>query len=166
MIVGNSPGHSKLGFWDLHCAVAPGMRDFWVTRQEEILILAQSLQYCVERLGTPSGALCNAAWYLQKCIAPLMHLDRDEIVKTSLWGLTDNGQGASPTLVEEVVLLKDEPEVQEVTMFPHGDLGESNSEDPIVWSDALHPPAPSTEALGTNGNCPCDSCRVWHRARH
>ena len=49
---------------------SPSLRDFCVTRQEETLVLTQTLQCCLERLGMPPGVLCKAAWDLQTCIAP------------------------------------------------------------------------------------------------
>ena len=68
--------------WDfLPCIDFPDTRDFQVTRQEETLALAQALQHCAERSGTPHTVLCNAAWDLQKCMAPLMCLEGDEIVE-------------------------------------------------------------------------------------
>ena len=62
------------------------------TRQEETLALAQGLQCCTERSGTPSsGVLCKAVQDLQRCIAPLMWLDGDDIIEASLLGPgTDN----------------------------------------------------------------------------
>ena len=85
-----------LHYWDFLPQVdPPGLRDFQVTRHEEILALTQALQHCAERLGMPPRVLCNAAQDLQRCMAPLMWLDRDEIVETLLLGPTDDGPGTS-----------------------------------------------------------------------
>ena len=62
---------------------------------------------------TPPEVLCNVAWDLQRCMAPLMWLDGDEIVEASLPKPADNGPGVCPTSEEEAVLLGDEPEHKE-----------------------------------------------------
>ena len=61
----------------------------------------------------PPRVLCDAAQDLQRCMALLMWLDRDEIVEASLLGPADNGPRAPATLEEEDVLLGDELELQE-----------------------------------------------------
>ena len=107
----------------------PIPRYLWVARQEETLALAQALQHCAERSGMPPTVLCHAAWDLQRCMVPLIHLDGDEIVETLLLGPTDNAPGTSPTPEEEAVLLGDEPEcleAQEATMCP-------KPEEPAEW---------------------------------
>ena len=69
----------------------------------------------------PPRVLYNAAWDLQWYMAPLMWLDRDEIMEASLLGPTDDGTGVSLTPEEEAVLLGEELEpqqAQEATMSP------------------------------------------------
>ena len=80
-----------LGNWDFLPHIhPPGIRNFWVTRQEETLTLVHALQHCAERMGMPYRVLCNVAHYLQRCMAPLMHLEDDKIVEALLLGLKDN----------------------------------------------------------------------------
>ena len=67
-----------------------GMRDFRETWQEDTLALARALQHCAERLGMPSGMLCDVAWDLQRCMVPLMCLEGDAILEALLLGATDN----------------------------------------------------------------------------
>ena len=62
---------------------ASGPRDFWAVRQEETLALAQALQACTKGSGALTGILCNLAWELQKCMAPLMTLSGDDITEAS-----------------------------------------------------------------------------------
>ena len=144
----------------------PSMRDFWVTRQEETLALAQALQHCAERSRMPSRVLCDAAWDLQRCMVPLMHLEGDEIVEALLLGPTDDGPRTSPTLAEEAVLLGDEPEPQEATTFPCEHLEETpKPEEPVEWSDAPCLPAPSAIASGSSSNQSRDTRRAQCRAR-
>ena len=105
---------SRLCHWDFLPYVDPlGMRDFWVTRQEESLALAQALQCCAERSGTPPGVLCNAAQDLQRCMASLMQLEGDEIVRALLLGPVDNRPRVPPTSEEEALPHGDELEPQE-----------------------------------------------------
>ena len=82
---------------------SPGSRDFQVTRQDKTLPLAWSLQCGAESLGTPPKVLCDVAQDLQRCVAPLMWLEWNEIVEASLLGPTDNGPGA-PQTSEEALL--------------------------------------------------------------
>ena len=68
-----------------------------------------------QNLGTGSSSamlcrevrevLCDAAWDLQRCMVPLMHLEGDEIMEALLLGPADDRPGMSPTLEEEAVLL-------------------------------------------------------------
>ena len=81
------------------------MRNFWTVRQEKTLALARALQCCAERLELPTGVLCNAAPELQRCMAPLMCLNGDEIVEASLLEPMGNEPRNSLTLEEEAALL-------------------------------------------------------------
>ena len=89
-----------------------GMRDFRETQWEETMVLAWALQHCVEKLGVPSGVLCDAVDDLQRCMAPLMCLKGDDIFEASLLGATDNESRMSPTWAEEAALLGDDPTPQ------------------------------------------------------
>ena len=80
---------------------SPGMRDFQTVRQVKTLALAWTLQQYAKRLGTPTGVLCNTAWELQRCMALLICLNKDEIVEASLLKPMDDGPRTSPTLVEK-----------------------------------------------------------------
>ena len=82
-----------------------GPRDFWAVRQKKTLALAQVLQTCTEESGFPTGVLCESVQELQKCMAPLMALSSDEIVKFSLLRPTGEEHGASPTPEEEAARL-------------------------------------------------------------
>ena len=64
-------------------------------------------------VGAPPGMLCDMAWYLQRCMEPLMYLKDDDILEASLLETTDNESGASPTLAEEAALLGEDPPSQE-----------------------------------------------------
>ena len=111
--------------------------------------------------------LCNAAHDLQRCMAPLMHLDGDEIVEASLLGPTVNGLGMSPT-PEEAVLLGNEMEpleAQEATMCPCECPGAPEPEEPAEWSDVPCPTAPLAAAHNSSGNQSWDTRRPQHRAR-
>ena len=101
-------------------------------------------------------------------MAPLMHLDEDEIVEALLLGPTDNEPITSPTPEEEAVLLGDELEpleAQEATSFPCEHPEAPEPEESAEWSDALCLPAPSATALGSSVNQSWDTRRAWHRAR-
>ena len=107
-------GLRALGCWNFLPQVdSPGTRNFYGTRQEETLALAQALQCYVERLGTIPRVLCEAAQDLQRCMAPLMWLDSDEIIEASLLGPAYNRPITTPTTEEEVVFLGEESELQE-----------------------------------------------------
>ena len=97
------------GWWDappwlsgLHpedfmlCTNASSPRDFWAVRQEKTLALAWVLQACTEGLEVPIGVLCNSAQELQKCMAPLMTLSRNDIIEVSLLKPTKEECGTSP----------------------------------------------------------------------
>ena len=112
----------------LLCVDFPSTRDFWLPDKKKTLALVQALQHCAERLGMPPRVLCNEAWNLQRCMAPLMHLEGDEMVEALLLGSTNNGPRMSPTPEEEAVLLGDElepQEAQEGTIFPLEHPGET-----------------------------------------
>ena len=98
------------------------MRVFRETRQEETLVLVRTPQHCVQKLGVPSEVLCDAAWNLQRCMVPLMHLKGEDILGTSLLGAADNEHGMSLTLEEEATLLGDDAKSQE------------------AWEITTHPP--------------------------
>ena len=54
-------------------------------RQEKTLALTQALQCCAERSGsTDWSPMWHVVWELQKCMAPLMSLNGDDIVETIL----------------------------------------------------------------------------------
>ena len=48
------------------------------------MALARVLQACAEESGFLTGVLCDAVWELQRCMAPLLALNGDEIVEASL----------------------------------------------------------------------------------
>ena len=88
-------------------------RDFQTARQGKILALAHALQACAERLGVPTGVLCDVVWKLQRCMAPLMSLSGDDIVEASLLEPAGEEHRTSPTLEEEAFLLGQELELLE-----------------------------------------------------
>ena len=90
-----------------------GMRVLGETWKEGTLALAKVLQCGVERLGAPSGVLCNLVQDLQSCIEPLMCLEGDYIMETILLKASDNEPGISPTLAEEAALLGKDATPQE-----------------------------------------------------
>ena len=84
---------------------ASGTRDFQTVRQEKTLALAHVLRACTERSGALTGFLSDAAWELQKCMAPLIHLNGDDIVEASLLETTGEECEMSPMLDVEATLL-------------------------------------------------------------
>ena len=118
------------GWWETPCSICDmsqrdflphsdfcGMRDLRETQQEETLALALALQHCVER----SRMLCNVAWGLQRCMAPLIHLKEDDILDALLLRAADDEPGMSPTPVEEAALLGNAPtpqRAQAITAHP------------------------------------------------
>ena len=142
-----------------------GTRDFWVNRQET-LALAKALQHCAERLGMPPKVLCDVAQDLQRCMAPLICLEGDEIVQALLLGPTDDGPRMSPILEEEAVLLGGEPEPQEATVLPCEHPEETpKPEEHVEWFDTPCLPAPSAIASGSSSNQSWDTRSAQHRAR-
>ena len=71
------------------------------------MALARALQACAEESGFPTGVLCDAVWELQRCMAPLLVLDGDEIVEASLLSPIGGEHRTSPTPQEEAALLGD-----------------------------------------------------------
>ena len=135
----------------------PGLRDFWVTRQEETLALVQALQHCSREVRMPPGVLCDAAWGLQRCMAPLMQLDGDEIAEASLLRPTDDGPIAPPTSEEEAVLLRDEPESKGGSRgyYISPECPETpKPKEPPKQSDAPSPPDPSSTASNSHSDWP------------
>ena len=59
---------------------SPTSTDLSVRRQQETMDLARALQACTEESKSPTGVLCDGAWELQRCMAPLLALNGDEIV--------------------------------------------------------------------------------------
>ena len=169
------------GWWETPCSLSAlhhwdflpqvdllGMRDFCVTRQEEPLALARAIQCCVERLGRPPRVLCRAEWDLQRCMAPLMWLDSDEIIEASLLGPANNRPITPPTTGEEAVLLGDEPEPQEaleVTTLPPEHPKTPKLEEAAEQSDTPSPPVPPPMASNSPGNHSWNTRRALCRAR-
>ena len=77
-------------------------------RQEKTLALVQALQSCAERSGELTGVLCNMGWELQKCMAPLMSLNGDDIEEASFLEPMGNKPGTSSTTEEEATILGEE----------------------------------------------------------
>ena len=96
-----------------------GMRDFRETWWEETLVLARALQHFVERLGIPSGVLCDAAQDLQRCMAPFMCLKGDDILEASLLGANDNEPGTSLSLANRQHFWVMIPYHREPRQLPH-----------------------------------------------
>ena len=128
-------------------ADASKKRNFWTVRQEKTQALAWPLQCCEERLKVQTRVLCNVAQVLQKCMAPLMCLNRDEIVEASLLEPMGNKPRTSPNLVEEATLLGEElwtPDAPEATASLQECLEFPEPEEPIKQIGALSTPAPSS----------------------
>ena len=138
-------------------------------RNKETLVLAQALQCCAESLGTPPRVLCDAAWELQRCMVPLMHLNRAEIVEASLLRPISKGPRMSPTMEEETVFLGTESpyqKSQETATLPCKHQEETpKPKDTVKWSDAPCPPAPYAMAPKTRGDQSQTSRRTHHRSR-
>ena len=111
-------------------------------------------------VGDASQSSCNAAWDLQRCMAPLMHLEGDEIMETSLLRPMDNGPW---TPAEEAVLLGDEPEPQLATAHPCEHM-EETPKDAVKQSDTPCPPVPSAVVSSASSNQSHATRRAWHRA--
>ena len=109
------PWFSGLHHYDfMLIANASNRKDFWVIRWEKTLALAWALQACAEESGAPAAILCDTAWELQRCMAPLMTFNGDDIVEASLLKPTGEEQGTSPTLKEKAALLGKEVKPPEV----------------------------------------------------
>ena len=124
---------------------ASGMRNFWTIRQEKNLSLASTLQCCAER-SAQTGVFCNMAWELQKCMAPLMYLNREDIVKASLLEPMGNKPRTSPTQEEEAALLGEEqglPEAPEATAPLQEYLQTPKPKEPIMQIGDQRTPASS-----------------------
>ena len=78
------------------------------------LALAHALQACAERSEMLTGILCDSAQELQKCMAPLMILSKDDIVKASLLKPTEEECETYPPPEEEAILLGKEVKLPEV----------------------------------------------------
>ena len=113
----------------------------------------------------PPRVLCNAAWELQRCMAPLMWLDGDEILEASLLGPTDDGSGVPPTLEEEAVLLGDELKPQEATTSPLNAQKPPKLKNLPKQSDAPSPPAPLSMTSNSHSDLPWNTRRAKCRAR-
>ena len=85
-----------LGWWEASpwlCRVCPqdflpnteasGTRDFWTVRGENPGLSPCTAGLC-RKVRVPTRVLCDVAWELQRCIAPLLRLSRDNIVEASL----------------------------------------------------------------------------------
>ena len=79
--------------------------NFQVMRQQRTMALAWVLPACTEESGFLAGVLCDSAWELQKCMAPLLAHSRDEIVEASILRPIGEEHGTSPTPEEEAALL-------------------------------------------------------------
>ena len=144
-------GCPTLAQWDLpkdfrSHTNASSPRDFWAMRQEKTLTLSQELQAYTKGLGAPTGILCDSAWELQTCMAPLMTLSGDDIVKASLLKPTEEECGTTPTLEEEAILLGEEVELQEVPGSLPKWLEIPQFVEPAIWANApsTSPPPFST----------------------
>ena len=79
--------------------------NFQAICQEKTLGLARVLQVCAEASGSKPGVLCGAVRELQQCMAPLMTIDRDDVMGSSLLRFVEEESGPSPTPEEEITLL-------------------------------------------------------------
>ena len=86
-------------------------------------------------------------------------------METLLLRPMDDGPRMSPTLVEEAVLLGDEPEpkeAQEAASLPCEHLEETpKPKKPFEWSDAPCPPTPSAVASGSSSYQSHDNRKAW-----
>ena len=103
------------GWWDPPPAIPrlhledympyPASSYFWIMGQQMTTALARSLQACAEKSGFPTGVLCDVAWELQWCMALLLVLNSNEIVKASFLRPIEGECGTTPTPEEEATLL-------------------------------------------------------------
>ena len=84
---------------------SPTSPNFQIMRQQKTLALARVLQAHDEESGFPTGVLCDVAWELQQCMAPLFIPNGDEIVEASLLRPIEGECRTSPTPEEESALL-------------------------------------------------------------
>ena len=90
-----------------HYMPSPTSSDFWIMRQQKTMALTRALQACTEESGFPTGVLCDVAWELQQCMAPLVVLNGDEIVEASLLRPIEAEHRTFPTPEEEATVLGD-----------------------------------------------------------
>ena len=111
-------------------------------RQEKTLALALVLQACAKESEFPTGVLCNPVWELQKCMASLMTLHGDEIVKASFLRPTGEEHRTSPAPEEEATLLGK----VELTQVPE-QLEDHELAHPAEWTAicAASPPSPPSQ---------------------
>ena len=83
---------------------ASNLRYFCAMRKENTLALAQALQACANELGVPAGILCELAWELQGCMAPLMTLSGDNFVESSLLKSMGDKHGTPPHWRKKLLL--------------------------------------------------------------
>ena len=77
------------------------------------MALARALQACAKESESPVGILCDVAWKLQWCMAPILVLNSDKKVEAALLRPVEGECGTSPTLEEEATLLGDiKPEIK------------------------------------------------------
>ena len=86
---------------------SPDSSNFWIMRQQKTLALAMVLQACADESGFPTGVLCDVAWELQWCMAPLLVLNGDKIFEASLLRPVEVEHRTSPMPEEEATLLGD-----------------------------------------------------------
>ena len=83
----------------------PTSSNLWIMREQKTLALARMLQTHTEESGCPSRVLCEEAWELQQCMAPLLVLNGNKIVEVSLLKSIEGECGTSPMPEEEATLL-------------------------------------------------------------
>ena len=76
---------------------SPASSDFWIMRKQKTMALGRALQAYTEESWFPTGVLCDAAWELQQCMAPLIVLNSKEIDEAPLLRPTEGGCRTSPT---------------------------------------------------------------------
>ena len=112
---------SKVGWWNAPPCVSSlrwwckfkGTRDIWEVRKEQTVGLAQALKYCAEWSGAAPDTMCGKVWDLQRCLAPLIQLDEEDIWEASLLESVQDEPMASLTPTEEALLLGEDLEPPE-----------------------------------------------------